>query len=129
MWTSTAQDRLRLAEQAACPTADSAEGHIYEPAVRERPTPSPTPPPPIHSLRPEVPADIEKLLLAMLTKESEQRMGAMEVYDALLPFVHATVATGLPAPPTCRRVRRRSPLLGAQPGLPAPCGDRGYDRV
>ncbi|MGP4115455.1 protein kinase domain-containing protein [Streptomyces sp. 4N509B] len=49
-----------------------------------------TPPPPIRSLRPDVPADIEKLLLAMLTKESEQRMGAMEVYDALLPFVHAT---------------------------------------
>lgn len=50
-----------------------------------------TPPPPIRALRPEVPADIEKLLLAMLTKESEQRMGAMEVYDALLPFVHTTV--------------------------------------
>ncbi|WP_236076475.1 tetratricopeptide repeat protein [Streptomyces coffeae] len=39
----------------------------------------------------EQPADIEKLLLAMLTKESEQRMGAMEVYDVLLPFIHATV--------------------------------------
>ncbi|QHC25654.1 protein kinase domain-containing protein [Streptomyces sp. GS7] len=47
-------------------------------------------PPPIRSLRPDVPADIEKLLLVMLTKESEQRMGAMEVYDALLPFIHAT---------------------------------------
>ncbi|MHA6762201.1 protein kinase domain-containing protein [Streptacidiphilus sp. PAMC 29251] len=52
-----------------------------------------TPPPPIRSLRPDVPADIEKLLLAMLTKESEQRMGAMEVYDALLPFVLATTGT------------------------------------
>ncbi|MEV4559464.1 serine/threonine-protein kinase [Kitasatospora sp. NPDC049285] len=52
-----------------------------------------TPPPPIRSLRPDVPADIEKLLLAMLTKESEQRMDAMEVYDALLPFVHASVGT------------------------------------
>ncbi|WP_234430502.1 protein kinase domain-containing protein [Streptomyces sp. NRRL F-4489] len=52
-----------------------------------------TPPPPIRSLRPDVPVDIEKLLLAMLTKESEQRMGAMEVYDALLPFIHDTAGT------------------------------------
>lgn len=52
-----------------------------------------TPPPPVRSLRPDVPADIEKLLLAMLTKESEQRMDAVEVYDALLPFVHATPVT------------------------------------
>ncbi|MGW4901241.1 protein kinase domain-containing protein [Streptomyces albidoflavus] len=52
-----------------------------------------TPPPPIRTLRPDVPADIEKLLLAMLTKESEKRMGAMEVYDALLPFVHASTST------------------------------------
>ncbi|MFF2861390.1 protein kinase [Streptomyces rubiginosohelvolus] len=49
-----------------------------------------TPPPPIRTLRPDVPIDVEKLLLAMLTKESEQRMDAMEVYDTLLPFVHAT---------------------------------------
>lgn len=54
-----------------------------------------TPPPPIRVLRPDVPDDIEKLLLGMLTKESEQRMDAMEVYDALLPFVHAS--TGTPA--------------------------------
>ncbi|MFE2105881.1 protein kinase [Kitasatospora sp. NPDC059463] len=52
-----------------------------------------TPPPPIRSLRPDVPADVEKLLLAMLAKESEQRMGAMEVYDALLPLVHVNAET------------------------------------
>ncbi|MCX4752540.1 protein kinase domain-containing protein [Kitasatospora purpeofusca] len=52
-----------------------------------------TPPPPVRSLRPDVPADIEKLLLAMLTKESEQRIGAMEVYDALLPLVRANAET------------------------------------
>lgn len=52
-----------------------------------------TPPPPIRSLRPDVPADMEKLLLAMLTKESEQRMGAMDVYDALLPFVHTNTSS------------------------------------
>jgi serine/threonine protein kinase len=49
-----------------------------------------TPPPPIRSLRANVPAGIEKLLLAMLTKESEQRMGAMDVYDALVPFAHVS---------------------------------------
>ncbi|WAE75932.1 serine/threonine-protein kinase [Streptomonospora nanhaiensis] len=54
-----------------------------------------TQPPPIRVLRPDAPADIEKLLLGMLTKESEQRMDAMAVYDALLPFVHAS--TGTPA--------------------------------
>ncbi|MEX2982261.1 protein kinase [Streptomyces sp. C36] len=52
-----------------------------------------TPPPSIRTLRPDVPADIEKLLLAMLTKEAEQRMDAMAVYDTLLPFVHASTGT------------------------------------
>ncbi|MEU8581260.1 serine/threonine-protein kinase [Streptomyces abikoensis] len=52
-----------------------------------------TPPPPIRTLRPDVPTDIEKLLLAMLTKEAEQRMDAMAVYDTLLPFVHASTGT------------------------------------
>ena len=52
-----------------------------------------TPPPPLRSLRSDVPADLEMLLLAMLTKESEQRVGAMEVYDALLPFVNVTTGT------------------------------------
>ncbi|MFI1828419.1 protein kinase [Streptomyces sp. NPDC020412] len=55
-----------------------------------------TPTPPIRCLRPDVPVDLEKLLLAMLTKESEQRMGTMQVYDALLPLIHA----GPDTPPT-----------------------------
>lgn len=69
-------------------TSDDSRSHMWHHVN--------TPPPPIRSLCPNVPADIEKLLLAMLTKESEQRMGAMEVYDALLPFAHAT-ANGSPA--------------------------------
>ncbi|WP_245235681.1 serine/threonine-protein kinase [Streptomyces durhamensis] len=52
-----------------------------------------TPPPPIRTLRPDVPAEIEKLLLAMRTKEAEQRMDAMAVYDTLLPFVHVSTGT------------------------------------
>ncbi|MYS34386.1 serine/threonine protein kinase [Streptomyces sp. KhCrAH-43] len=52
-----------------------------------------TPPPPVRTLRADVPAEIEKLLLAMLTKEAEQRMDAMAVYDTLLPFVHASTGT------------------------------------
>ncbi|MBB1242363.1 protein kinase [Streptomyces durbertensis] len=67
-----------------------------------------SPPPPIRTLRPDVPADIEKLLLAMLTKEAEQRMDAMEVYDTLLPFVHAS--TGAPAAPDDSNLDPRLPF-------------------
>ncbi|MFJ9185231.1 protein kinase [Streptomyces anulatus] len=68
-----------------------------------------TPPPPMRTLRPDVPTDIEKLLLAMLTKESEQRMDAMEVYDTLLPFVHAS--TGTAAMPDASILDPRLPFL------------------
>jgi serine/threonine protein kinase len=49
-----------------------------------------TTPPPIRTLRDSIPADIETLLLAMLTKEAEQRLAAMDVYDALLPYAQST---------------------------------------
>ncbi|MFD4023008.1 protein kinase [Streptomyces sp. NPDC058576] len=68
-----------------------------------------TPPPPIRTLRPDVPTDIEKLLLAMLTKESEQRMDAMEVYEALLPFVHPS--TGAAVMPDESLLDPRLPFL------------------
>ncbi|MGH3719349.1 MAG: protein kinase domain-containing protein [Pseudonocardiaceae bacterium] len=45
-----------------------------------------TPPPPIRTLRPDVPKALENLLLTMLSKESEQRLAASEVYEALLPW-------------------------------------------
>lgn len=47
-----------------------------------------TPPTPIRTLRPDIPEDLERLLLAMLDKEAERRLGASQVYDALLPWVY-----------------------------------------
>ncbi|MFH8397672.1 protein kinase [Streptomyces anulatus] len=48
-----------------------------------------TPPRPVRGSRPDVPADVERLLLAMLEKEPEGRLDAAAVYEALLPWVHA----------------------------------------
>ncbi|WP_406365982.1 protein kinase domain-containing protein [Streptomyces sp. NBC_01546] len=48
-----------------------------------------TAPRPIRGSRPDVPADVERLLLAMLEKEPERRLEAAAVYEALLPWVHA----------------------------------------
>ncbi|MET8184053.1 serine/threonine-protein kinase [Streptomyces sp. NPDC005336] len=47
-----------------------------------------TPPPLIRTLRPDVPEELERLLLGMLDKEPERRLDASQVYDALLPWVH-----------------------------------------
>jgi len=43
-------------------------------------------PPPVRALRPDVPGEIERLLLGMLAKESEQRLTAAAVYETLLPY-------------------------------------------
>ncbi|MYW17605.1 protein kinase [Streptomyces sp. SID2955] len=48
-------------------------------------------PPSVRVLRPDVPGEIEQLLRAMLAKESEQRVAAAAVYEALLP--HALKGT------------------------------------
>lgn len=45
-----------------------------------------TKPPSVRVLRPDVPGKIEQLLLSMLAKESEQRLTAAAVYEALLPY-------------------------------------------
>ncbi|GLY80578.1 serine/threonine-protein kinase [Actinoallomurus iriomotensis] len=50
-----------------------------------------TEPPSVRALRPDVPKEIEQLLLGMLAKESEQRPAAPAVYEALLP--HALKGT------------------------------------
>lgn len=55
-----------------------------------------TPPPPIRTRRPDVPADLEHLLLGMLDKEAERRLGASQIYDALLPWVHGQDTGMLP---------------------------------
>ncbi|MGV9285070.1 protein kinase domain-containing protein [Streptomyces sp. NPDC003730] len=48
-------------------------------------------PPSVRALRPDVPDEIEQLLRGMLAKESEQRLAAAAVYEALLP--HALKGT------------------------------------
>ncbi|MDI3417946.1 serine/threonine-protein kinase [Streptomyces luteolus] len=45
-------------------------------------------PPPIRTMRPDVPTELETLLLGMLDKEPERRLDASQVYDALLPWVY-----------------------------------------
>lgn len=45
-----------------------------------------TPPPAIRAVRSDVPGEIEQLLLGMLHKDSERRMPAAAVYEALLPL-------------------------------------------
>lgn len=71
------------------------------------------PPPPLRSLRPDVPADIERLVLEMLAKNAADRpSSAAEVYERLLPFV-----TALP------------PLPGATATAPSPDPMRMYATV
>ncbi|WP_405135125.1 protein kinase domain-containing protein [Nocardia sp. NBC_01388] len=53
-----------------------------------------TDPPSVRALRRDVPKAIERLLLAMLAKESERRPAAAAVYEALLPFALEGTPTG-----------------------------------
>lgn len=46
------------------------------------------PPPPLRSLRPDIPTEVEALVLQLLSKEPENRPAdAREVYERLLPFL------------------------------------------
>jgi Protein kinase domain len=51
-----------------------------------------TPPPPVRAIRPDVPAQIETLILKLLSKSPDERAGPDEVYDTLLPYAHADTA-------------------------------------
>lgn len=90
-------------------------------------------PPPIRAMRPDVPAEIESLLVAMLAKEPGDRPGAAEVYERLLPFASRPAGPGVPADiadldpclpflrPLGGRLRRRTAGTGrAAPSPPAP---------
>ncbi|MFF6905967.1 protein kinase [Streptomyces sp. NPDC012389] len=52
-----------------------------------------TDPPPIRTRRPDIPEELESLLLCMLDKEPERRLDASQVYDALLPWGHVLEST------------------------------------
>ncbi len=90
-------------------------------------------PEPITSARPDVPDEIESLLLDMLRKEPEDRPQAAEVYERLLPSASRPAAPGFPADiaeldpclpfvrPLGGRVRRRRTASPAPPsGTAAP---------
>ncbi|WP_353941549.1 serine/threonine-protein kinase [Streptomyces sp. HUAS MG91] len=55
-----------------------------------------TPPPAVGALRSDAPKEIEQLLLGMLHKESEHRMSAATVYEALLPLAALGASPGTP---------------------------------
>lgn len=93
------------------------------------------PPPPLRDLRPEVPAEFERLVLDLLEKEPQRRPAdAYTVYERLLPFLpvpgteiepDAVYLPGLPDPTRVFR-RPNAPLETAQveptrthtPGVP-----------
>ena len=51
-----------------------------------------TSPTPVRTLRPDVPEQIEALLLALLAKSPEQRPDADDIYEALLPYARSGAA-------------------------------------
>ena len=76
------------------------------------------PPPPLRTLRPDVPAAIEKLVLDLLAKAPEDRPAeAYDVYERLLPFLPLPGST----PPTADPARGTMPdptLVYRRPNAP-----------
>ncbi|GLW98774.1 serine/threonine-protein kinase [Microtetraspora sp. NBRC 16547] len=87
-------------------------------------------PPPLRSLRPDVPVELEKLVLELLAKKAASRpTGAWEVYERLLPFVVALpplpgATTAAPSPDPMRMyatvVERIAATALTGPRVPAP---------
>ncbi|MFE2326297.1 protein kinase [Streptomyces sp. NPDC059385] len=84
--------------------------HLYEP------------PQPVRGLRPEVPAELEAILLRLLAKDPQERPGsAQEVYEALTPLLPArgsATPTG-PLDPTRPFLRPQAPWPDRAPSLTA----------
>lgn len=78
------------------------------------------PPPSIRQRRPELPAQLDELVVAMLAKDSERRPSAEQVYDALTPWCGAA-SSGVPERDPTRPFRR--PLLSPVRPDPAPSDD------
>jgi serine/threonine protein kinase len=89
-----------------------------------------TPPPSALARRPDVPAALDSLILAMMAKEPSQRPSAVATYEALLPYIAADTDCGESRDPT-RPFRR--PLLAAPPADslagPATCPATSRERV
>ncbi|MFD3695598.1 protein kinase [Streptomyces sp. NPDC058646] len=89
--------------------------HLYEPPL------------PVRRLRPEVPAELEALLLRLLAKDPQDRPGsAQEVYEALYPLLPArgSAAPAGPLDPTRPFLRPQAPwpdraaVIPPQPTMP-----------
>lgn len=85
-----------------------------------------TPAAPVRTLRPDLPAELDDLVLAMLAKRPGQRPSAEAVYDALLPLARSgpesTAGERDPRRPFCARSRPR-PVPAPRrppPGPPPP---------
>lgn len=82
-----------------------------------------TPPPPIRTLRPDVPAPVETLILRLLAKSPDERPGPDEVYDTLLPHARAGAASamrgGLDPTRPFTRPMAASPRRGTPTPVPA----------
>jgi len=52
-----------------------------------------TPPPPVRTIRRDIPAPVETLILQLLSKNPNERPGPDEVYDTLLPYARADTAS------------------------------------
>ena len=82
-----------------------------------------TPPNPIRTLRPDVPAPVEMLILKLLAKSPDERPGPDEVYETLLPHARAVIASsrrsGLDPTRPFTQPMAASPRHGAPPPAPA----------
>lgn len=87
-----------------------------------------TAPVPIRSVRPDVPAAIETLILAMLAKTAEDRPDAEATYDLLMPFASRLAAVpGFdhvnPCLPFVRPMAASAPTRPARPPRPSPADE------
>jgi Protein kinase domain len=80
-----------------------------------------TPPAPVRTLRPDVPAPVETLILMLLAKSPDERPGPDDVYDTLLPHARAGTAmrSGLDPTRPFTRPMAASPRRGAPSPAPA----------
>ncbi|WP_165968907.1 serine/threonine-protein kinase [Actinomadura sp. KC06] len=98
-------------------------------------------PPRIRDVRPDVPEEIESLLVAMLAKEPEDRPDASGVYEQLLPFASRPAGAGFPADiadmdpclpfvrPMGGRLRRRRTPAPAVPVAATALTERALDDI
>lgn len=116
------------------PFASSAEvSHLWHHVNTE--------PPQIRAVRPDVPAEVESLLLEMLRKQAEERPDSAEVYERLLPWASRAHGSAFPEDirdldpclpftrPFGGTVRRRSVPASTVPLFARPLTEEQIDEV